>query len=120
MSTTRRMFGTSSSFLAAFPEVEGIVVEYTERGDFPTHFEEPMKRRVLRDNEVPAEIVCRNPTCDHKPYPIESDIRAMIGSRRTSQTIDIHCKGNERLGRGRTGAGCSNHFNGQIQITYKS
>jgi hypothetical protein len=121
MSTSRRLFGTQTDFLGAFPNVESVRVDLEESGNFPIGQSPHMRKRSLRNNEVGSSLRCSNPRCKQGGYSIEVIVSSMVAQRESAKELTVRCNGHEGSPKGRRrGDPCYNRIKGEVQITYKS
>lgn len=117
------LFGKTTSFSKAFPEILDISVKVLEDayGMGVVRREEKYRWRYYSKSNPPGEFTdCSNPLCYNGGVAIGSIIRNMTFSRQTEYEETRMCQGHEGSPKGRKRYGpCDNSFRVKIALTYK-
>ncbi len=111
-------FGPKSTFAEAFPEIQSLRVEVTERG----HGTEWMGpgARVYTETIAGEFINCSNTVCYNGGFRLGGILRDMVRSRETERTGTASCQGYERSPKGRRKyRKCWNSFEYKIAVKYR-
>lgn len=115
MDRTNRLFGDLSTFDEVFPELEDVIIEYTESGRF--YSKSPRVHSVRSSGDL---IHCSNTLCRQGGFEMVSDIHGMIRdnvSERGGYKICAGSEGSPKLQR--VYRPCSNAINYKIKLVYK-
>lgn len=117
------LLGKTSSFSEAFPEIETLGVEVTEKGDDVRGLRGERGERTYHftHERPPGEYVdCSNDICYNGGFRIASHLRHMTRQRETEGEFSATCQGYEGSPKGQKKYGpCMHHFEAEIEITYK-
>lgn len=117
---SQHLFGKTSSFAKAFPQIEDIKVEIKETGEgVPRWREESFDIYTL--NNLPGEYVdCSNPLCYNGGFRLGQILRLMSSNNQTDYQETQLCQGYEGSPKGRKKYDeCSNMFEVKIAVKYK-
>jgi hypothetical protein len=113
---SKPIFGTTSSFEKAFPMVDELKVNVTEKGDGVYG---ASSTRSL-GKQAGEYVDCSNPLCYNGGFQLGAILRDMTYARETQWSGSRMCQGYEGSPKGRKNYGpCWNEFEIAIEITYK-
>ena len=115
------VFSRKVSFDEAFPEIEDVVIEVTEKGTGVRHRGPDDPKHIYRKPHLPGEYVdCSNSLCYNGGVSVGSIIRDMVREHATERETSEVCRGYEGSPKGRRKyRKCMNFFQVKIGITYK-
>lgn len=119
------LFGKKVAFAEAFPEIDTIRLEYSEKGVVPQYYHrlnaEGEYAWCRTDKNAIGEFInCSNPLCYNGGINVGHVIREMVKNREETKEGSAICQGNEGSPKGRRiYRSCLNYFKYKITITYK-
>jgi hypothetical protein len=117
--------GRKVNFEQAYPEIEDIVVEIVETGDFEDvkfeDFHKLRNRSIYTNKNLPGEFIdCSNPVCYNGGFRIGSVIHKMISEKLTEFQDESMCQGYEGSPKGKKRhKSCIHVFYYKVRIKYK-
>jgi len=113
------LIGPKVSFKEAFPSIQELKIEVTERGKGV----KPAGNTYYYDlDNFPGEYIdCSNPMCYGGGFSIGFILHSMVSKGETERETTVSCQGYEGSPKGRRKYGpCFNYFQVKITIKYRS